>query len=203
MLSLITNERNPDRLAGFPHGMNAQGCCWGGLEFFFFFFSTSQSEYLHLFESIPLPSKILVLRVNAYLGKGLRLRADLRGSSWMLNPWWIGNEVFVCKVGATAGQSLLWLYQCLCRVDQDQQEKWRHPMVAGTRVTGSVSSDVGSSSVFLKSWIGVWAVGPLFFSFREDESTFIEKFELDSNVGWEHICGGVKQIHPGLHTTRS
>lgn len=27
MLSLITNERNPDYLAGFPHGMNAQGFC--------------------------------------------------------------------------------------------------------------------------------------------------------------------------------
>lgn len=82
MLSLITNERSPDRLAGFPHGMNAQGCCQGGFGlFFFFFFSPSQSEYLHLFESIPLPGKILVPTVHAYLGNGPRLRADLRGSS--------------------------------------------------------------------------------------------------------------------------
>lgn len=119
MLSLITNERSPDHLAAFLHGMNAQGCCRGGFGLFFFFFSPSQSEYLHLFESIPLPGKIVVPTVHAYLGNGPRSRADWRGSSWKLNPWWIGSEV-----GATAGQSLLWLCQCLCRMDQDQQEKW-------------------------------------------------------------------------------
>lgn len=80
MLSLITNERNPGHLAGFPHGMNAQGCCRGGFGGFGFF-SPFHSEYLHLFESIPLPGKILVPTVHAYLGKGLRSRADLRGRS--------------------------------------------------------------------------------------------------------------------------
>lgn len=45
----------------------------------------------------------------------------------------------------------------------------------------------------------LWGHWQLFLSFREDESPFIEKFELDPNVGWEHICGGVKQIHSGLH----
>lgn len=44
-----------------------------------------------------------------------------------------------------------------------------------------------------------WGHWQLFLSFREDESPFFEKFELDPNVGWEHICGGAKQIHPGLH----
>ncbi|NXO22255.1 PXDC1 protein, partial [Cisticola juncidis] len=39
--------------------------------FFFFFFSPSQSEFLNLLESIPLPDKILVPTVHAYLGKGL------------------------------------------------------------------------------------------------------------------------------------
>lgn len=127
--------------------------------FSFFFFSPSQSEYLHLFESISLPGKILVPTVHAYLGKAPRSRADLRGCSRVLNPCWVGDEV-----GATAGQSLLWLYQCSCRLDQDQQEKWRHPMAASTRVAGSVFSDVGcssASSMFLASWMGVWAVGPL------------------------------------------
>lgn len=48
---------------------------------FFLFFSPSQSEYLHLFESVPLADKILVPTVHVYLGKGLRSRADLRGCS--------------------------------------------------------------------------------------------------------------------------
>lgn len=45
----------------------------------------------------------------------------------------------------------------------------------------------------------LWGHWQLFLSFREDESPFIEKFDLDPNVGWEHICGGAKQIHSGLH----
>lgn len=45
----------------------------------------------------------------------------------------------------------------------------------------------------------LWDHWQLFLSFREDDSPFIEKFELDPNVRWEHICGGAKQIHPGLH----
>lgn len=102
-------RENPNCLAGFPHRMNAQ-CCWWVVFFFTFFFFSLFSPGLNiLICHIPLPGKILVSTVNAYLGKGPRSRADWRESSWMLNPGWVSDEGFACEVGAAVGQSLLCL----------------------------------------------------------------------------------------------
>lgn len=84
----------------------------------------------------------------------------------------------------------------------------QHPMAAGTRVAGSVYSLFlmwtaawPAVCFYHHGWVSeLWGHWQLLLSFRENDSPFIEKSELNPNVGWElFVEGPSKSTQPAPH----
>lgn len=157
MLSLITNERNPDRLAGFPYGMNAQGCCRGGFGGFFYF---SPPPSLNIF---------ICLKVSLLLIKYLFWQCMLIWERvWDQGQIWEG----AVECWIPGGSAMRWEPQLgnLCSDSISVYAEW----IKTSRRTGGTPWQLApgwlalfslmcsrASSLFLTLWMGVWAVGPL------------------------------------------
>lgn len=125
--------------------------------FLFLFFSPSQSEYLHLFESIPLPGKILVPTVHIYLGK-----IQDRGQIWegAVECWIPGGSAvrWEPQLGSLCSDCISVYAEWIETSRRSAGTPWQ--LAPGWLALFSLMCS-RASSMFLTPWMGVWAVGPL------------------------------------------